>query len=420
MDANKTDYSDKTFLMFDNGQFLNVALALAKTVKNVIFYNRWANGFPQPDDVFLGSGYKEFEKSLDFWTKVDEADVIIFCDVCNKDEVEFLRSKGYPVWGAGAAEDLELDRVKAKQILKKVGLPVNLYTPIDGFENLKKFLKGKKDLYIKVNGNIRGLIETMHYDDDTLAEPIFNDIQSKIVGYEDLVQFIVETPIKSKVEPGTDTICVDGQYPKKLINGYENKDLDYIAQVIEWDAYPKMMRNTLEKLSPVFKQLEYRGFFSTEEKITEDKKSYLIDCTCRMGFPSGSTQLALIDNLSEIIYWGARGELREPIFKAKFAAEAMIVCPYAQYNPNAIHFPDKIKEMVNIGYSIKRNGVVYTVPKDMSSIGSVTSIGNSIDECRDKLDKVRKDINGYCVSIDMRSLDETIEMMKEGNKILGL
>lgn len=401
-------------LIFDSGMFGSVAQELAKQFDKVYYYNYWqGDGFPMPNDYFMWTGF-EFEKVWDFWEYVDKVDVIIFPDILNGDLQHYLRMQGYNVWGSGYGEELEIRRVDTKKMLKAVGLNVGEYDVVEGFKELKKFLEDKKDRYIKVDSDIRGLKETWHFIDSKISEPLLNEIQAKITGYEESVTFIVEQPLKSTIEAGIDTFNIDGEFPKKGLCAYEIKNESYFGRVMTLDNVP-LLNNTQRKIAPLLKQYGYKGWYSTEEKVVGNK-SYPIDWTCRLGFPSGASQLAIIDNWGEIISVGARGIMVQPKFNAQFVGELVIECPYSKDNQNAIYYPDKIKDMVKMIHCLRKDGVTYTVPKNTNVIGTLVATGSSPTDVRSKIEEASKLVKGYEVCLEIECLDKAIEAYKNGLK----
>ena len=73
---------------------------------------------------------------------------------------------------------------------------------------------------------------------------------------------------------------------------------------------------------PSFKEYNYRGFFSSEVRITGGK-GYPIDLTARAGSPPSRLYQNVMTNLAEVIWYGAGGILIEPEYEAPWGAEVL-------------------------------------------------------------------------------------------------
>jgi len=262
-------------LVYDYGLCTSHAQKLAEQGHMVFYYVPWQDTFPQSTKALIGEGLEGLHRITDFWDYVDKVDIIVFFDNCCGDLVDYLRKKGYKVFGAGKAEQLELNRIKQKEILKTVGLPVGEYEVIHGLSALREYLKENKDKYVKINA-FRGDVETFHHKDYKSSLPLLDHIAYKLGAKQEELDFIVEDTIPG-VEPGYDGFVVDGKYPEITMYGYELKGAGYIGRVVLDKGLPPALKEINTKLAPFFKVCKARTMFSTEVRVGEDRKGYLID-----------------------------------------------------------------------------------------------------------------------------------------------
>jgi hypothetical protein len=168
-------------LVYDYGLCTEHAIRLARDGHMVFYYVPWQDAFPQSTKALIGEGLEGLHRIKDFWDYIDKVDIIVFFDNYCGDLVDYLRKKGYKVFGAGSAEKLELDRIKQKEILKTVGLPVGEYEVIHGLSALREYLKENEDKYVKINA-FRGDVECVDEKTEILTEQgwkFFRDLNPK-------------------------------------------------------------------------------------------------------------------------------------------------------------------------------------------------------------------------------------------------
>ena len=65
---------------------------------------------------------------------------------------------------------------------------------------------------------------------------------------------------------------------------------------------PPMLRETLDTIDPYFKEKNYRGLISTEERIMDKKLHYFTDPCLRGPMPLGVLFGRYINNWSDVMY----------------------------------------------------------------------------------------------------------------------
>lgn len=264
----------------DHGLFLPFAQRLARDFGEVSYWCPSTEDlFPTPNRAMVGEGLPGIRRVLDLYRAIKECDLVVCPDVFQAPLVGLCRELGKPVWGAGESEELELDRWYGKQLLKTAGLPYNPTIELTGIAALRKYVQTHPDKVVKLS-RWRGVSETFRYKNYDLIQPKIDEMAYKLGPFQEMMKFYVENVIESVTEPGMDTFTVDGQFPKNTVCGYEVKDKAYIGAVMPYESIYPGLRAINTALAPTFKRDKYRGFFSTEARVSKDHKCYPIDLTC--------------------------------------------------------------------------------------------------------------------------------------------
>jgi hypothetical protein len=351
------------------------------------------------------------------WEYVDSVDLWVFPDVYFADVQEQLVDMGKRVWGSRYGDDLELNRAKTKRLLKKLGLPVGGYEEITGTEDLKKYLKEHNDVWVKIS-SMRGDFETFKSETFDLSEPKVAELEHKLGAKSKIVQFVVEDDLPDRVEIGYDGFTIDGNFPPVAMLCIEVKDLGALGRVRKYEDMPTPALQVNDALAPIFKNYQYRGFFSSEIRYGKDKKPFLIDPCCRAASPPSELYCEMFENWAEIMWEGADGEVVEPVPVAEYGCEIMIHSPWADHGWQAIKFPEKIRPFVKLRNHTRIDGVDYCVPQEVGlpEIGAVIGMGDSLDDAIEMAKENAGQVQGYYVDCQMESIDkglEEIEHMKE-------
>jgi len=413
-----TDLSTKSCLVVDNGLFCEISVKLASKFGKVYYWTPWVSAFPKSNDLLIGAGLPEIERIRWFWDYVDKADVIVFPDVYFGDLQEQLRDMGKAVWGGFRGDELELNRNGTKKLLKKLGLPVGHYEQVVGLSALREYLKAHKDVYIKVS-TVRGDFETFHAPSYSLVEPKLDELESKLGAKKYIEEFIVEDNVEAEVEIGYDGWCIDGKFPEIGIAGYEIKDKGLLAAIKPYDELSDEIRMVNDKLSPILTNYGYRGFFSTELRITKDKTPYLIDPCMRCGSPPSELYQEMFANLPEIVWGGAHGQLVKPEPTCKFGCEVMLHSSWADEHWQAIEFPPEIRQFIKLRNPTVINDKYYVVPQKvgLAEIGAVVGIGDTLKEAIEHAKKNCEQVKGYYIEAKLDSVDEAIKQIEAGEKL---
>lgn len=396
---------NKTILCVDGGLFSSWAERLSREYERVLYFRPWTKSFSHPNDYYIGTGYN-FERVEHFWEHVDEADTIAFFDIHFPDWATHLRQMGKPVWSAFYGEEMELDRVMAKEIMEQVGLPVNEYNVVTGMDELRAYLMENDDQYIKIP-KLRGLTETFHSETYDLVKVKLDDVEHKVGGAAPIQQFICEKNVEAITECGYDGWCIHGQFPKTSVVGCEIKDAGSASVVKPYNLLPKEVREVNNKIAPVLQEYGYQGFWSTEIRVTK-KTFFATDFTCRAASPCGENLQELFSNMGEVIEAGAHGEIVEPKPIAKYAVQAVIESVFAEEHWLPINIPEEIRPYVKLYNSCVIEGQEYIVPTavDMPQCGSVVCTGDSLDAAIKKVEQYADQIKAYQLEVNVKALQK--------------
>jgi hypothetical protein len=407
-------YIDKVCCVFDNGLFPELAVALVGQFKHVYYYSSWEQSFPRSSAMLIGKGIEGVERIDSIWPHIDNIDVFAFADILHGPLQVYLRSIGKPVWGSGLAESLELHRAASKRWLRDLGLPVGPYRALHGMTELRRHLQSHDDQYVKISRS-RGDMETFNSKSYELIQPRLDELEHALGPQRDLTEFVVEEPIKAKAEVGYDGFTVDGRWPRYSLFGVEAKDQGYVGQVVPYSGMPRSLGYVNQKLAPLFKDLSYRGFFSSEIRVAEDNTPYLIDPCCRMASPPGELYLYLITNLAEVIWGGANGDLVDPKWRYEWGAQLVLHSDWAEHGWQPIRFDPALREHVKLHYLTVIDGQHYYVPQDVKfpEIGSVVAGGHTKAEAIGNVNKIAEQVEGYDVSFNIQALEDAAADMEK-------
>lgn len=416
----KVDLKTKTLCVVDNGLFVDLAARLGQDFGKVLYFTEWKNSFPSKKGTMPGVGIKGLTRINELFDHLPEIDCFCFPDVYDGDLQVHLREMGFPVFGGGKGDELELYRYETKQFLKKLDLPVQPLKRIIGVQALRDHLKTVEDKWIKISV-YRGDGETWHHENYRLSEPMLDEIEAKLGAMKYDYEFIVEDSIGGEdvVEVGTDLFTVDGKYPEEIIFGFEIKDLGYCGTVKKFNDLSPLITDYNKKISPYLEEVTYRGFMSSEIRIGKDKVPYMTDACMRGGSPPNELYQEMIENFGEIVWGAANGEMIQPKYRAKFGIEVMIHSDWASENWQAVHFPEKIRQWVKLRNACKIGDTYYVVPQNdgLPEIGAVIAIGDTMEECIEKVKGYAEQIEGYRLDIKVGSIINMQEVLKKASAI---
>lgn len=411
--------SSKRVVVYDHGMFVNFAERLAREFGYVGYFTPQVDcAYPHLYDVAIGEGVPGVDRVYDFYDEIETADLIVFPDVGNSDLQDFLRAKGHRVWGSGGAQWLELDRLESREEMVKLGLEIPDTTRLMGLKALDKYLQENDDVWVKVSF-YRGCFETYHHIKYFMSKPWLDVLASELGAQREKCEFIIEKGVEG-VEIGWDAHCIDGKYPRMGFYGLEVKDKALIGVMKEFTSLPEKVQNVYTKLSKHLAEGSYRNYLSVEMRIDEAGETpVIIDPCCRLGSPCSEGWMETVANIGEIVFEGAGGILVESEIHAKYAALAVINCEWATKNWTPLKIPKKIRQWVKMKCLTVIDGNYYYVPGDfqMSEIGVVVGIGDTLDEAIEMCEENAVQIEGYKLDIKTDALREGEEQIELSESI---
>lgn len=406
------EVKDITAMVVDHGLFFGLAQVLSKSYKRVLYhFPGWERGFSTARDGTIGDGFAQVEHCFDLWDHKDEVDLFIFPDNGHGPLQLELESQRKLVWGSRLASNIEVLRGQFLGILQEVGLEIPPYESIQGLSNLRAYLKRHKERYVKIS-RWRADMETWHHINYELSGPKLDELAVKFGPLQECLNFLVFEPIDTQIEVGYDGYCIDGWFPNTAVHGIEKKDQAYIGAIQDYDDLPEQVREVNEKMSQVLKKFRYRNFWSSEIRIMGDR-FYFIDPTCRAGMPSGDSQFILYDNLADIILHGANGEVIEPEYSSRFAAQALIKHNDDPEQWRTIQVPEEVSEFVHLVSPVKVEDTFAISPSASTGeiVGSVLAKANTIEEAIGQIHEHADQLKNNPITIHTEALMDVLGEM---------
>lgn len=412
---------NKTALVIDNGLFFHFAQKLSESFGRVLYWSPSITAFPKSNNRRIGEGYTpQVLRVNERFEWYDEADILVYPDVGYAGEQAYWRSIGKPVWGAGYGEGLELERVKTKKLLAKLGLPVSPYVVLNGIPALREHLKKNQNVWVKLSA-MRGDSETFCAKSYELVQPVLDDLEVRLGPIAREQEFVVESEVKSDLEIGYDGYTVDGQFGKHGIVGIEVKDAAYVGAVQEYEKLPEFIKRPNTALVDTFKKYKFRGLYSSEVRVSagKDKTAYLIDPCCRAGSPPSEVYVEMYSNWGDVVWGGGHGDVVSGVPTCKWGVQLMIESSWAEGHWQAVRVEEQDKKWVKWKNPCMIDQQQFVVPTDnkMSLIGAVVAIGNTLQEALKTCKERRGRIQGYGLHSEDDAFDEAVERMEVARRM---
>lgn len=409
------EVQELTVTVVDFGSFISLAEKISETCK-CNYYSPIEREFRSIDDATIGYGIPGVTKLNSFMHPdiVKETDLFVFPDIGYSGEQALLRDMGKPVWGSAGGDVLERLRTRFIKTVEDLGLPVAHSERIKGLTALCDYLKERDNLWIKVN-EFRDNMETWHHQDYEHSLPELAHLSVTFGGMADEVWFVAQEVIDDATEIGYDGWSIDGWFPDSSYQGYEKKNELYLGARTPYDNLPKEVRVVNEAWSKVLKEFGFRNFFATEIRNKEGVP-YFIDPTQRMPGQTGEQLLETLDNIVEVIWQGAQGNVIQPKWNADFAASATLNYKGGVDGWKVVKVKDSAKRWAKLNRFGIRKGICHFPPNKRSDVGVVIALGNTIEETIAGVKENFEAIGDEGLSIQFEGFIDLLESIHKAEK----
>lgn len=414
------DLSDKTAIVYDRGGlYLYCAEKLAEKYKKVMYFLADADAYPTSQKAAIGEGLS-VERIHDFFSNLDKkdgskVDCVYFFDCYDGELQQWLRDKGYTVFGSGRGERVEIDKILFLETLEKVGLNVPKTYLAEGLDDLKQYLEKHDGETLWLKNMHRGDFETRKFTSMKQIKPFIDDLKKRIGTACDDVEVLVQHKIDSACEVGYDGFCIDGQFTENCIIGYEVKDKGFIGKVFETPPY--IVKHINDAFTDTFRELGYRGNYSTEIRITDKSECFYIDATCRVPSPPGELICEIYENWAESTYEIACGCVPILVPKAEYGAVIILTSEWHDKHELYVEFPKSIKQFVKLKNHSKKDGAYYCTPNGNGGFfGAVIAYGNSVKEATGKCLEYAEQVRADEMEFDDSIFDKANEQITTGKQ----
>jgi hypothetical protein len=412
------ELKNKTVCVYDHGAFFHVTQRLSRDFGRTLFFKPWKKSNPVFTDMAVGTGFENIERVVDFFDIIDEVDLFVFPGLYNADLQIYLESKGRRVWGSRRGEDFEFKRQFFKDTLKRLGLPVPEYVVLEGMTKLVEYLKENENVFVKIS-RFRGDGETWHHINYKLSESRLDGMRFYYGPFKEKITFVVEHEIKSDIEAAYDGFSVDGKFPDLGIHGYEAKDRAYVGTLQPYDEMPKAVIEVNEAFAPLLAKEKYRSAWGTEIRIDDKGDNYFGDATCRTQHPPGALFAEQVTNYSQIMYYGADGELVQIEHDFDFAAELILLTSGSDISFQALEIPKNVEPFVKLFSPCKHDGITYVCPESKhplmnqsDEIGSVVAMGDTMEEAIETVQEFASQIKGASLYYESDALAKCVKSIQ--------
>ena len=384
--------SDTTFFLIGFGLFeVFIGQRLAEDAKEVLLYTPWESPFPTPDRQDIGRGILGI-------TRVDsyedaKAEVIarkgtfVFPDIGMGDKQLELRQMrkdqnlDIGVFGCGESGELEMNRTLFKNVLKKRGLATPVYGIVKGIEELRELLKKEKDLWIKLDVEMRGILETFHHAEFKTSVQLLDKLAHDLGYRRDSTSFMWEKPIPGE-EPGDDFFESKGETASIGLWGFEDKGDGYSAKVCEYNNLPKALKDVHEAMKPIIKKYDSDGASSTEVRIGPSKGPYYIDSCRRFGNPPAACIIANCKNISRVIDSIGRREQITPEYEKPYVSELPVDSSCADTESVPFNITEKQFKNIKLRTSCRIDGQYFHIPfaANGKTVAKAVGLGKTLEE----------------------------------------
>jgi hypothetical protein len=414
------NHRDHTLICLDLALFVSLAERMGEEFGKVYYFSEFADAFPRYAQSAPGKGLPNVTRINDLYLPdakagypglagLDPDTTLIVClDVFFGGDAENLRLAGWRVWGPGQGENLELDRLETKRLMKRLGMNVGVYEHIVGWDAAKQYLEDKEDVYVKCRyARHRATFETKHFLSYPLMTNWLRYVEHKVGSGAAEIELIVEEPIEDAVEISSDRYCIGGEFSPAATMGIEIKGLGYLSRFVT--EFPPQITASDRLIAGRPWADQYRAAFTAETRVTGDGEAWPIDPCCRYGRPSWGTVACMCANLADVWWFGAAGVMVdwEPV--EEWCFEIMLEGRYINQYDCAIQAPDRVLPYLSLSDLCVVDGVRTCMSADIGNVGSVVGMGSSMESAIAVAIKRAEQVKGDGVCFDASAADTAVE-----------
>jgi phosphoribosylamine--glycine ligase len=259
------------------------------------------------------------EKTDDWESLKDWADVIVFDDIGFGTTAERLRKDGKAVIGGTAVSDrLELDRDFGHEQLKRAGLQTIPSWEFNTFDEAINFVKSNRGRYVvKPSGKAQDdkVLSFIGQEEDGLdvlavLERYKNVWSTKIKSFQ-IQRFVsgVEVAVgaffngKNFILPA----CINFEH-KRMFSGEIGPSTGEMGTLMFWSERGRLYEETLGKFQSILAEMGFVGYFDIN-CIANSRGIYPLEITPRFGYPTISIQIeGVTSKWGDFLYALANGQ----------------------------------------------------------------------------------------------------------------
>jgi len=401
-------------LVYDTGIGLDHALQLGRSLMDaddgrVYYYKEWHEPFPRAEDWADGWGFPEIVKIDDWGLVYGDVDYVVFTDSGFGSLNDLMRRAGKNVFGnSEPVERLELDRGYGKKKLEELGVPVTPYTPVEGLENIMRFLeehRGEGPFYVKLE-TFRGNMETMRVESP--EDFRVRIMQSGLGPLTDYISAIIE-PEAAGVEVGLDCFFNGEEFVRPCLFTVEHKGHSTTGKWVWESIFDEFW---LDRIEGFLRETGYHGNMSVEA-FWDGSKLYVTDPTPRFPYPGSSLFPRSVGDYAGLIAGIADGTVVEFKPASTWAVEIGVYTDEPEYW-RPLDFPGE-EYLRGVGFrrAINVGGRIWAPPNEVL-LATANGFGDTFREAWDNAVRVADSIHAlssYHGGHERRSIELHLEKL---------
>ena len=232
---------------------------------------------------------------INWYNYLDSCRYIIVCDNEHGGGiVDYLKNKGYKVYGTGSKEaELELNRHKGQLVASRYGLDIPDTKEFDNYDKVLKFLESNEGEYVIKFDKFRRFAET-YVSKDTYGR----DIQELLENLKYNIRGVIPNMYLQNKVSGIE-FCIGGyfnghRFVEPLLVNFDGDN----GFVILYNFKNKKLEAILKVFEPYFEKTGYIGYVDINLMLTENKL-YFLEWTIRFGGGVSEILFQSVEDLGE-------------------------------------------------------------------------------------------------------------------------